>query len=257
MKDGNIHYRSELIEQFYRTHRTRWDQFYESERTMLSGLGLGPTTRVLDIGCGCGGLGLAVRERFGVRDYTGVDINRQAVETAARMNSAARFVHGDVAMLSGDVLAEEDYDLVASLGCIDWNVRVDAMLEKAYRYVRPGGYFLSSFRLTTEDGVNDMGRSYQYINFDGRREGEVAPYVVFNGRDLLSRLCRLAPRRILGYGYWGMPSATAVTPFERVCFAVLALEKSAGPAVGMRLELELPGDLMHALEVETTCQRKS
>ena len=41
-------------------------------------------TSVLDVGCGCGGLGLALAERFGVSRYTGVEINAAAVAESAR-----------------------------------------------------------------------------------------------------------------------------------------------------------------------------
>lgn len=237
MVQRNIHYKTESIGQFYRTHRTSWDQFYESEKTVLSKLGLGAGSRILDIGCGCGGLGLALKEQYGVTDYTGVDINTQAIYAATEMNPAGRFLAADILDVPEQKIPEESFDLVVSLSCIDWNVEFDRMLMKAYRYVRPGGYFLASFRLTDGEGVNDFTRSYQFINFEGKREGEKAPYVVLNARDLLTRLLLLRPSEILGYGYWGSPSATAVTPFERVCFAVIALRKGAGEPCKVSLDL--------------------
>lgn len=240
MTQGNIHYKTEAIGQFYKTHRTSWDQFYKSEKIIFSRLSLGASTRVLDIGCGCGGLGLALREQYGLTDYTGVDINRQAIHAAVEMNPSARFLATDILDAPPHELHEESFDLVVSLSCIDWNIEFDQMLKKAYQYVKPGGYFLASFRLTDREGVNDFSRSYQFINFDGKREGEKAPYVVINGHDLLMRLMALQPSEILGYGYWGQHSATAVTPFERICFAVVAVRKGAGAPC--KLSLELPED---------------
>ncbi len=237
MAPGNIHYGTEAIGEFYRTHRTSWEQFYESEKTILSRLGLGPGVSVLDIGCGCGGLGLALRERFGLTDYTGVEINHQAVRAAMEMNPAARFLAADILDVSHQELPEGNFDLVVSLSCIDWNVEFDRMLAKAYQYVRPGGFFLASFRLTDGEGVSDFGRSYQFINFEGRHEGEKAPYVVLNGAELATRLLALHPAEILGYGYWGVPSSTAVTPFERVCFTVVAVRKGNGGPCNISVDL--------------------
>jgi SAM-dependent methyltransferase len=206
MTQGNIHYKTEAIGQFYKTHRTSWDQFYKSEKIVFSRLSLGASTRVLDIGCGCGGLGLALKERYGLTDYTGVDINPQAIHAAAEMNPDGRFMAMDILDVSGEEIPEENFDLVVSLSCIDWNVEFDQMLMKAYRHVRPGGYFLASFRLTDGAGISDFTRSYQFINFDGKREGEKAPYVVINGHDLLMRLMALQPSEILGYGHWVSPA---------------------------------------------------
>lgn len=248
MKDShNIHYHSDNIENFYRSNRKTWDQFYLSERTVLERLDLSTATRVLDIGCGCGGLGLALNERFGVVDYTGVEINTQAAITAAQLNPQARFFAADILALTPAELAENAFDLVVSLGCIDWNVEFEHMLEKAWRHVKPGGYFLSSFRLVPDINVGDLYGSFQYINFEGKREGEIAPYAILNARDLMSRLNALRPASIRGYGYWGAPSATAVTPFDRICFVVLAIEKPRGHCPSAYLELDLPPEILATL----------
>lgn len=248
MADGNIRYRSEEIERFYRSHRTQWDQFYPSEQKVLSRLELDTTTRVLDIGCGCGGLGLALKDRFGVTSYTGVEINSLAVATAVVMNPDARFIDADILALAPDELGEGTFDLVVSLSCIDWNVEFDRMLESAWSYVRPGGHFLSSFRIVAGEGACDMQRSFQYINFEGVREGETAPYVVLGAHDLFARLRALGPVGIHAYGYWGSPSATAETPFDRICFAVVALEKPSTNGKVTYRQLELPADILEALE---------
>jgi hypothetical protein len=88
-----------------------------------------------------------------------------------------------------------------------------------------------------------MSRSYQYINFDGRREGEKAPYVVLNGRELVARLESLSPAALQGYGYWGVPSGTTSTPFEQVVFSVIAAQKRERKTGPMRKSLELPPEL--------------
>lgn len=244
--NGNISYTTPAIEAFYRQHRVRWEQFYESERVVLEELNLGAASSVLDIGCGCGGLGLALNERFGVGDYTGVEINGQAAVTARGMNPRARFLCADILNVSPAELPEESFDLVVSLSCIDWNVQFAAMLARAYGYVKPGGRLLASLRLTAGGSLLDIRTSYQYINFDGERSGEIAPYVVLNAAALLRELLALAPARIRAFGYWGAPSASAVTPVTKVGFAVVAVQKPATPGANTRLDLQLPTELLSA-----------
>jgi SAM-dependent methyltransferase len=244
---GNIEYTTPAIEAFYRQHRVRWEQFYESERVVLAELGLTAASSVLDIGCGCGGLGLALRERFGVTAYTGVEINRRAAATARLVYPAAHFVCGDLLTLPAETLPAASFDVVVSLGCIDWNVEFSHMLARAFSYVRPGGSLVCSFRLTPGESLSDLRRSYQYINFDGKREGEVAPYVVLNARQLVQYLTALGPARIRGYGYWGTPSPTAVTPHDKLVFAVMAVRKRANGGDGLELDLDLPQDLLATL----------
>jgi SAM-dependent methyltransferase len=240
----NIAYVTPAIEAFYRDHRVRWDQFYQSERAILEELGLTAVSSVLDIGCGCGGLGLALRERFGVVNYTGVEINRQAAETAREMNPSGSFIWKDILNVLPDELLQESFDVVVSLSCIDWNVRFTDMLAHAYRYVKPGGCLVASLRLTPSESLIDSRRSYQYINFDGKREGEIAPYVVLNFRDFMSYVATLAPARIRAVGYWGTPSPTAVTTLNRVVFCAVAVWKRLGAGHEQVRQLDLPLDLM-------------
>lgn len=242
----NIAYVTPAIEEFYRNHRVRWEQFYESERALFAELGLTADSSVLDLGCGCGGLGLALRERFGVANYTGVEINRQAADTAHRMNPDGRFLCSDILNLSPGELAPDGFEFVVSLSCIDWNVRFTEMLVQAFRFVRPGGCLVASFRLTPSESLIDQRRSYQYINFDGKREGEVAPYVVLNFHDFMRHVAALEPARIRAIGYWGSPSPTAVTPLTRVVFSAAAIWKRSGTERDQGSELDLPPDLMLA-----------
>jgi SAM-dependent methyltransferase len=244
----NIEYKSPEIERFYREHRTRWDHFYESERIVFERLGFDETTSVLDIGCGCGGLGLALRERFGVTRYTGIEINRQAAEAASAVCPWGRFLAADILAPPPGALQTAAFDVVVSLGCIDWNVRFEDMLASAFAYVRKGGHFVSSFRLTRGESQVDMRQSFQYINFDGKQEGEIAPYVVLSTADLLARLTALEPERIGGFGYWGRPSPTAVTPCSEVGFVVVAVRKGEAPTQRPVIDLDVPADLLPSRE---------
>ena len=246
---NNIAYQTDHIARYFTQNRVAWQQFYPSERVIIGQLHLDPHHEILDIGCGCGGLGLALRDQFGVNNYTGVEINPLATEAGRKMNPEVHILCGDILDLSLSVLHDKRYDVVFSLSCVDWNVRFSDMLAAAWNHVSPGGHLVSTFRLTLEEGCNDFERSYQYINYDGLLEGERASYVVLNAKTLMQRLISFNPSEIKAYGYWGAPSVTAVTPYGRLCFAALSVRKRKSDDVGvLRCELDLPAEILNVLE---------
>jgi SAM-dependent methyltransferase len=241
--ERNIPYQTDQLVRYFARNRVAWSQFYESERVIISKLNLDRRQTVLDIGCGCGGLGLAIREQFGVQAYTGVEINPQAAAAGRALNPQAHILSGDILDLGTRELRDREFDVVFSLSCVDWNVRFDDMLAAAWNFVLPGGYLVATFRLTDGEGCNDIRRSYQYINFDGIREGERASYVVVGAHSLVQRLSGFRPREINAYGYWGPPSATAVTPYDRLCFSAFSIRKKIENEDDCRLDLQLPEEI--------------
>jgi len=245
----NIAYQTEQLARYFSRNRVTWPQFYESERVIIDGLSLDAHRSVLDIGCGCGGLGLALNERYGVVNYTGVEINPSAAEVARRMNPRAEILCGDILQLSGIELGRKQFDVVFSLSCVDWNVQFADMLAAAWSHVVSGGYLVATFRLSDRCGCIDMTQSYQYINFDGAREGERAAYVVLNAKDLMQAIIGFDPAEINAYGYWGEPSKTAVTPYERLCFCAFSIRKRNEHSDALRLQLKLPAEIQDVMEV--------
>jgi SAM-dependent methyltransferase len=244
---SNIAYQTDQLVRYFAHNRISWSQFYESERVVIDRLNLDASRTILDIGCGCGGLGLALRERFAITDYTGVEINSLAAQAGRTMNSNARILCGDILDLSRGELNGQRFDVVFSLSCVDWNLRFAEMLAAAWRHVLPGGYLVATFRLVDTEGCNDMTRSYQYINYNGIRSGECAAYVVLNARVLLEALNSFDPTEIHAYGYWGVPSATAVTPYQRLCFAAFSIRKRNSETGAPRLQLNLPVEIRDAM----------
>lgn len=246
----NIRYQSAEIAAFFAASRISWSQFYESERAMFERIAPASSWRVLDIGCGCGGLGLALEERFSLSHYTGVEINPQAAEAARSVNPQAEVLQGDVLELAESTLAGRRFDLVCSLSCIDWNVEFDRMLDCAWSLVEPGGWMAATFRVTLGEGCFDPAQSYQHINFEGARTGERAAYIVLGARDIRMVVKRLRPTEVVSRGYWGVPSASAVTPYQTLCFAAFAFRKGlAGPASRPPFDLGLPADIVSAIDV--------
>lgn len=246
--DRNIAYQTDQLVRYFSHNRIAWPQFYESERVIIEGLKLDSHRSVLDIGCGCGGLGLALHERFGVRSYTGVEINPLAAQAATGMNAQAQILCGDILQLNQKELGGRRFDVVFSLSCVDWNVQFADMLAAAWSRVVNGGYLVATFRLTDGAGCDDIGRSYQYINFDGVRAGEIAAYVVLNAGQLMQLLLGFEPAEINAYGYWGAPSLSAVTPYERLCFCAFSIRKGGAGARVLSPRLQLPAEIRHAME---------
>ena len=222
---NNIAYQTPQLAQYFSRHRIAWDQFYESERVIIKQLKLDSDASVLDIGCGCGGLGLALLEQFGVKNYTGVEINAEAAHAASSVNPNARILCGDVLSVSQEALHNKLFDVVFSLSCVDWNIQFSDMLTTAWKHVLSGGHMVATFRLTDKEGCCDFKKSYQYINYDNILEGECAAYVVLNAKKIFEELRKFAPLQMNAYGYCGTPSATAVTPYEKLCFVALSLQK--------------------------------
>jgi len=245
----NIAYQTDQLARYFTHHRVSWPQFYESERNIINQLALGANDSILDIGCGCGGLGLVLRDEFAVQKYTGVEINSLAAEKAESLNPKASIFYGDFLDLRENVLRDTVFNVVFSLSCFDWNIKFSDMLAAAWDHVQPGGNLVATFRLTTDAGCDDMKQSYQYINFDGKMDGECASYVVLNGAELMHKIIGLNPTKIVGFGYYGQPSATAVTPYEKLCFCAFSIRKRNDDHAPIQFDLNLPENIYASLEL--------
>lgn len=236
----NISYRSSGLARYFSGYRDKWADFYPSERWVIERVaaeskGLG---RVLDVGCASGGLGRALAGRKLLKSYAGIDINPQVIEAASAADSplrGPRFECGDI--LRAKAFRRETFDTVFNLSCADWNVETARIISASWRKVTLGGRLIISLRLTPGRGVNDVRRSYQPIT-----GGEdIANYAVFNVREALRLFAELPHAgRLLGYGYWGKPSRTAVTPYRALVFAVFALQKGKEDRAAPSMELRLP-----------------
>jgi len=245
----NIVYETKVLSSYYSSNRVAWDQFYPSEKKLLESIDLSSDGSVLDIGCGCGGLGLALEERFSLTRYTGVDINSEAVEEGKQLNPSASLICGDILDLTGAELSNRLFDTVISLSCIDYNMRFSEMLDVAWRHVAPGGQFVATFRLCLEEGIDDINLSYQHINFYNLQEGELAPYVVLNFQELVQLLKKFDPSEIKASGYWGPPAGSAITPYKLVCFAAFSISKKlTSDDAQIVYDLDLPPEFIASLE---------
>ena len=243
----NIHYKSRQICSFYSNERQAWKDFYPSEKWVFericsSGRGMG---HILDVGCACGGLAKALNQKFRISSYTGVDVNCGSIEWAKdniRLPFSTDFIEEDIVKTK----INRKFDTVISLGCADWNIETRKIVRHAWERVSCGGYLVISLRITPKKGINDMKKSFQYINFNKKeKDPEIANYVVLNFEEALKMFDSLSfcPESIGAYGYWGKPSSMAVTPFKKVIFSVFYLKKGGKNTKTVRTEFFLPADL--------------
>jgi precorrin-6B methylase 2 len=247
--EKNITYKTGEIVRYFAENRVRWEQFYDSEKLIIQGLGITSNNSILDIGCGCGGLGIVLKEKFGTTNYTGIEINELAAHKARTMNPSATVLCGDFLDFTKSYISEKVFDTVFSLSCFDWNIQFDEMLLAAWTHVAQGGSLIATFRIVATEGCGDMNKSYQYINYDGKLVGEKAAYIVLNAKELFDKLVALSPSSITAYGYFGAPSRTAVTPFKNICFTAVSITKWQGSKIGEpRLDLQLPNEILLQLD---------
>ena len=222
------------------TKRTRWANYYDSERAVLSAQQLNVRSSVLDIGNDPGGLGMALRERFGVAAYCALASTESAAKEIRAMNPYAR-----VAVFTIETLPRLDadgFDLVVALGIADSLGFLTTLLPAAFNHVIEDGALVFSIRLTTGPTINDVKASSQEV-VGGRGVRATKPYVIYNVAEVIAGLRRLGPSQIHAEGYLGQPPATARTPVLSVCYAVFSVTRAIqGQSAEPRLELRLPED---------------
>lgn len=97
----------------------------------------GNVESLLDIGCGFGGLTSLVAEKLGARKIHGIDVDAEALREAQDKGIVTH--HRDV---SDGALPFQDnmFDMVISLGMLDYLPFFDPLLKEMHRVLKPGGY---------------------------------------------------------------------------------------------------------------------
>jgi SAM-dependent methyltransferase len=98
---------------------------------------------VLDVGCGSGGVVLALARRYPRSRFRGLDLSPEAI--AAGTEAAAREGLGNVTFVTGDAARLEDrhaYDLVTSFDAVHDQAHPAEVLSRIARALRPDGVYL-------------------------------------------------------------------------------------------------------------------
>ena len=142
---------------------------------MLSTVDFQPGMRVMDLGCGCGIVGIAAAKKCGKENVVMSDVDPKAVETAVR-NAALNGVEGVKAVCSNgfDSVDEAGFDLILSNPPYQTDFAVaKKFIEKGFNRLKIGGKMVMVTKRL--DWYRNKIRSI----FGGVRVEEIDGYYVF------------------------------------------------------------------------------
>jgi len=133
--------------------------------------------RVLDLGCGIGGLSIHIAKTFGAAEVVGVDVEEPVV-AVARQRIAEAGLSDTVAVerVAPGRLPFPDarFDVVFSKDAMVHIADKDALFAELFRLLKPGGCLAASDWLTSHDGTpsEDMRA---YLDAEGLSFGMASP----------------------------------------------------------------------------------
>jgi ubiquinone/menaquinone biosynthesis C-methylase UbiE len=111
----------------------------DSINDLIAHLEIGENNKVLDLGCGAGGISEYMSDQTGAH-ITGLDYAVTAIETAAKRTNGKQdrlaFVRGDMNALD---FADSTFDAVVAVDTIYWVANLDEALASISRLLKPGG----------------------------------------------------------------------------------------------------------------------
>lgn len=118
---------------------------------LLDRLNLKPGDKLLDLGCGAGGLTEHASDRTGV-EVMGIDYSASAIETA---NARTEGKRDHLTFLQADMNALElpacSFDAAISLDTLYWVADIEVALSSIIQLMKPGGRLGAFIALTLED----------------------------------------------------------------------------------------------------------
>jgi SAM-dependent methyltransferase len=216
---------------YFSENRNTLESFYPTEQFIIKKV-IRDSFRILDVGCACAGLYGALKNHYSNIEYTGIEINKEAVIFAAEKYPEINLINTDFNNYTDK--NNDKFDCVFSLSCFDWNVGETndlnksfyEMLNNSWDLVENGGYLILSLRIDEFETIFDSKTSYQFINYEGVKEGEIANYGILSIEDCSNLMSKLRPQTIIANGFLGKPSKVAITPKKDLYFVVFALQKS-------------------------------
>lgn len=137
-------------------------------KRLLTGIDL-QGKHVLDIGCGSGGIAVALIKQFDAGHVTGIDVERPVVEAAGRrVKNAGLSKQIDIKLVTPGPFPFEDerFDIVFSKDSIVHIADKEMLAKEAYRVLRAGGWFVASDWLIAHDD-DPTPAMKRYIDLEG------------------------------------------------------------------------------------------
>ena len=168
--------------QIYSTWRTKWEEFFPSERYYFQGEGAVPgvsAMSILDVGCAAGGLGTALLDSVssGI-NYTGIDPDEEAIILGRQADPRLGLVSGH---FPEDYKSDRKFEMVTSFSLLpqvpDWKSFLLSLKSVSTKYIN-----LSIGVRLDGPTVVDIDVSYLYY-FDS---GERVHQVIHNIYELLN-----------------------------------------------------------------------
>jgi phosphoethanolamine N-methyltransferase len=141
---------------------------FEEVARVLDGVDL-DGRRVLDIGCGLGGIDRLIAGRYRVAEVVGIDVEDVLIEEARRKNAdspAADRVRFELVQPGPLPFPDASFDVVFSKDSILHIPDKDAFAADAYRLLKPGGVLAVSDWLTGKDG-KPSDEMQRYLDAEG------------------------------------------------------------------------------------------
>ena len=158
---------------------------------MLSVVEFAPGMRVMDLGCGCGVVGILAARKCGAENVVMSDVDPSAVEVARR-NAVRNGVEGVSCVVSDGFrsVAEAGFDLILSNPPYQTDFSVaKAFVEKGFNRLKIGG------RMLMVTKRRDWYRNKLAAIFGGVRVREIDGYFVFEAEKRQSAYANAMHRR--------------------------------------------------------------
>ena len=233
------------INNIFQFKRLKWNQLYESERTLLTKVKLNAKDVALDIGHEPGALSLILKEKYNIENCVAVTEDYEEIQEAYIVNPETKIINCDVNKYLNTRRNTAKYNVILGLHKNDQLGYFQKLVFNAFRLLKPGGYFIGTCRLTDGDTINNKNISFQRLS---NVKNCTVPYVINNASEVINTLRRTEAKEIIMYGYSGRPSSTATTPLKMVTFAVFAIRKGICKEDILVENIELPESLLQEIK---------
>ena len=223
------YYKSKDAAEYFSSNITSLEDFYESEKYILKEFinnvkNANKKQFLLDIGCAAGGLGKSLKDSLQDKlDYTGIDINPESIKLGKKLFKELNLLQGDFSE-NIENLSSKEIDTVISFSCIDWNENFEQSMRTILNLCKKKkSDFIFTFRAANK-GCNNIKKSYQFVNYNNLKKGEIANYVVISYFDIQKIIKNFNPYEVVLYAYRGKPSSVAETPYRELIFGCMWLK---------------------------------